>query len=70
MKSKGIAYTLWLPSLLGVAGIQRIYIGKVGTGILWLLTAGLLGLGTLVDLFTLSSQVDLSNLKKGSHERT
>ena len=32
------------------AGIHRIYVGKVGTGILWFFTGGLLGIGQLVDI--------------------
>ena len=62
MKSKGLAFFLWLMCLIGLAGLHRIYIGKVGTGILWLLTWGLLGIGQLVDLFTLGTQVDLYNV--------
>lgn len=35
---------------LGIAGIQRFVIGQVGMGILFLLTAGLCCIGTIVDL--------------------
>ena len=57
VKSVRLAYIFWLPSLFGVAGLQRFYLGKVGTGLLYLLTGGLFGLGTIYDAFTLPHQV-------------
>lgn len=63
MKSKGTAYLLWLPSLLLVSGLHRLYLGKWGTGLIWFFTLGLGGLGTLFDLFTLGGQVERINTK-------
>lgn len=50
-----------LHTFLGVFGIHRFYLGKIGTGILWLLTGGLLAIGYLYDYFTLNGQVDKAN---------
>ncbi|NIR44593.1 MAG: TM2 domain-containing protein, partial [Gemmatimonadetes bacterium] len=59
---EGIAYGLWAGWLFGFAGLHRLYLGKWGTGFLWLFTWGLLGVGQLVDLITLRRQVDEANL--------
>ena len=47
---KGFVPTLLLCLLLGTLGIHRFYVGKIGTGILQLITLGGLGIWTLVDL--------------------
>lgn len=50
-----------LLTFLGLFGIHRFYMGKVVTGIIYLLTGGLFGIGWLFDLLTLNEQVDAIN---------
>lgn len=49
---------------LGVFGVHRFFMNKWGTGLIWLLTGGLLGIGLLYDFCTLNDQVD--ELNRGS----
>ena len=53
-KSKTMALVLSIIGFFGVAGIHRFYVGKIGTGILWLLTLGWFEIGTLVDLIIIA----------------
>jgi len=50
-----------LLTFLGIFGIHRFYLGKWITGLIWLLTGGLLLLGLLYDLWTLNEQIDEVN---------
>lgn len=45
--NKWIALALCI--LLGYLGIHRFYEGKIWTGILWLCTGGLFGIGVIID---------------------
>jgi hypothetical protein len=61
MKSKFVAYFLWLIGVFGCLGLHRFYLGKTKTGFLWLFSGGLLGFGSIVDLFSLGEQVKQVN---------
>lgn len=47
--TKGFVPTVLLCFFFGVLGVHRFYVGKVGTGILQLLTLGGLGIWALID---------------------
>lgn len=50
---------------LGIFGVHRFYMGKWISGIIWLLSGGLFGLGYLYDLWTLNDQVSSENSLPG-----
>lgn len=51
-KNKLVALLLCI--FLGELGIHRFYVGKVGTGILYLFTCGLFGIGWVVDIIRIA----------------
>lgn len=50
-----------LLTFLGVFGIHRMYMGKWISGLIYLCTLGLFGLGYIYDFWTLNDQVSLIN---------
>ena len=63
-KDVGTAYLFWLVSFVFVCGLQHFYMGKILRGVIWLLTVGLFGIGTIIDLFTLRGQVRDVNARR------
>ena len=54
-----------LQTFLGIFGVHRFYMGKILTGLLWLLTGGLFLIGYLYDYCTLNTQVSEINQRGG-----
>lgn len=62
--STSTAFLLWLACALGLCGIHRFYLGRTWTGLIYLFTFGLFGVGQLVDLVRLRHLVQEENLKR------
>jgi TM2 domain-containing membrane protein YozV len=62
-RAGSVDYTLaWvLLTFLGLLGIHRMYMGKWLTGIVYLLTGGIFGVGYLYDFWTLNDQITVIN---------
>lgn len=63
-KEKKDLLILTIIGFFGVAGIQRFVIGETGMGILYLITIGFCGIGTIIDLVNLDRMVSKFNQKQ------
>ncbi|WP_418113255.1 TM2 domain-containing protein [Vibrio scophthalmi] len=59
-KSVGVTYLLWF--FLGWLGAHRFYLGRIGSGVIYLLTFGLFGFGLIYDLFVIPRMVREENI--------
>lgn len=57
------SYLFWIVWIFGAAGLHRLYNKKIFTGLLWMFTFGLFGIGQLVDLFLIPNMVEEHNVK-------
>ena len=69
LKSVGTSFWLWLLCIFGFCGIHRFYLGFIWTGLIWLFTFGLFGIGQLIDLFRLRNLVLMSNMQRDLNDR-
>ena len=65
--NKVIGYLFWF---FGFTGAHRFYYGKPLSGVIWLFTAGLLGIGWIIDAFLIPGMDDEANRRytSGSYD--
>ena len=66
---KHYTVTWLLLTFLGLLGAHRFYLGKIGTGVLYLLTLGLFGIGIIYDFWTLNEQISAENHEREAYAR-
>jgi len=59
--SKLFAVLMWFAWVFGMGGIHRFYLRKPVTGVIYLLTWGLLGVGQIIDLMNIDLLVGQAN---------
>lgn len=55
VSEKGFVPAILLCYFLGVLGVHRFYVGKIGTGILMILTFGGFGIWVIVDMVLIAT---------------
>lgn len=53
-KNKDVWVEFLLCLFLGILGVHKFYVGKIGMGLLYLFTAGLFGIGWIIDVVVLA----------------
>ena len=48
----------------GVLGLHRFYMGRWFSGLIWLFTLGLFGIGAILDIFLIPGMVKIENLSR------
>jgi TM2 domain-containing membrane protein YozV len=56
-----VAYGLLALGLFGFCGLHRLYAGRWVSGLIWLFTGGLCGLGQLVDILFVPRMIEDHN---------
>jgi len=56
-RSLGTSYALAALGLFLVCGLHRFYLGRPISGVIWLLTGGLCGIGQIIDLILMPAMV-------------
>ena len=54
-RSIALAYVLW--AFFGFLGVHRFYLERPVTGVIWLLTLGIAGVGWVIDVFLIPGMV-------------
>lgn len=60
-----LAYILWCGMFFGLSGLHRLYMGRIGSGLLWLFTGGLCGVGQVIDLVMMPRMIEDSDRGAG-----
>lgn len=63
-KDSTVTLIMALVGFFGLAGIQRFFLGQIGMGLLYVFTAGLCFIGTIVDLVNHKSMTAKYNIQE------